>query len=127
MNPSILIVDDDPSVCFTVREVLSSGELASQAVPSGEEALDTVRGGFRGLILLDIMMPGMTGWETLDALRREGLLEGNLICMLTAVADPGTEMEDLKECVLDYIRKPFSATGLIATVRGYLDYLAPAC
>lgn len=127
MSTSILVVDDDPSVCFTVREVLASGGLSCQVVHSGQECLAALREGFAGLILLDIMMPNMDGWQTLAAMRREGLLEGNLVCMLTAVANPGEEMEDLKECVLEYVRKPFSAEGLIETVRNYLEYLTPAC
>jgi CheY-like chemotaxis protein len=120
-----MIVDDDPAVCFTVREVLSTAGLEVVECNSGQACLDILQHGWTGVILLDIMMPEMDGWQTLQALRDRGLLEGCIVSMLTAVMNPGPEMEDLKECVLDYIRKPFDADVLIASVRDYLSYLQP--
>ncbi len=125
MNEQVLIVDDDPAICYTVSEVLASAGLRVRAVQSGDACLEALRGGFHGVILLDIMMPGRDGWETLEAIRDEGLLEGNLVCMLTAVMNPGASMEGLKECVLDYVRKPFDPQQLVQATQEYLSYLEP--
>jgi hypothetical protein len=125
MTPPILIIDDDPSVCFTVETVLDTAGLSARSVQSGPAGLDLLRSGLRGLILLDIMMPVMDGWATLQAMRDEGLLDGNLVVMLTAVVNPGCEMEPLKDLVIDYIRKPFDSNQLIEWVRDYLAYLQP--
>lgn len=123
MNDKIMIVDDDPAVCYTVQEVLRCADMQAMAVGSGEACLEKLREGFRGVILLDIMMPEMDGWDTLEAMKREGLLEGNLVCMLTAVINPGAQMENAKDDVIDYVRKPFDPDGLIATAKEYLSYL----
>ncbi len=123
MKEKIMIVDDDPAICYTVGEVLRCADLPSIAVDSGKACLAKLRKGFRGLILLDIMMPEMDGWETLEAMKQEGLMDGNIVCLLTAVINPGEEMEDVKERVLDYVRKPFDPDGLIAAAKEYLSYL----
>jgi DNA-binding response OmpR family regulator len=125
MNETVLIVDDDPAICYTVREVLAAAGLQARIAQSGEVCLQALREGFRGVILLDIMMPGKDGWQTLQEMRAEGLLEGNIICMLTAVTNPGQRMEHLKECVLDYVRKPFDPDGLVRATCQYIDYLQP--
>ena len=72
---------------------------------------------------MDIMMPEMDGWDTIAAIVDEGLYEGNVICMLTAVHDPGPKMEALKERVLDYVRKPFTREELLAAVEESVGYL----
>ncbi|MBN1941678.1 MAG: response regulator [Phycisphaerae bacterium] len=123
MNERIMIVDDDPAVRYTVQEVLRGANLSAIAVESGRACLEELRNGFRGVILLDIMMPEMDGWDTLEAMKREGLSEGNIVCMLTAVISPSAELETLKDDVLDYVRKPFDPDGLIATAKEYLSYL----
>jgi CheY-like chemotaxis protein len=125
MAEKILLVDDDASVRYTVEEVMQAEGLSILTARSGEDCLRKLRNGFRGVILLDIMMPEMNGWQTLANIRNEGLLDGNIICMLTAVVNPGTEMEELKECVLDYVRKPFQPDNLVETAREYLSYLEP--
>jgi CheY-like chemotaxis protein len=125
MNENILIVDDDPAICYTVREVLGASGLGARTAMSGDACLEALREGFRGVILLDIMMPGKDGWETLQAIREEGLMDGNIICMLTAVINPSERMEGMKEYVLDYVRKPFDPAGLVQATFEYLSYLQP--
>lgn len=126
MSQQIMIVDDDPAVRYTVQEVLRAANLQAVTVDSGRACLEELRKGFRGVILLDIMMPDMDGWDTLEAMKREGLTEGNIVCMLTAVISPGAEMDSVKDNVMDYVRKPFDPDGLIATAKEYLSFLRAA-
>lgn len=119
----VLVVDDDESILQTVDIILNRGGYSVTLAAGGQECLGELRAGFKGLILMDIMMPRMDGWETIAAIADEGLLEGNVICMLTAVADPGGAMEELKELVLDYVRKPFTAQELIDAVSENLQWL----
>lgn len=126
MSQQIMIVDDDPAVRYTVQEVLRAANLQAITVDSGRACLEELRKGFRGVILLDIMMPDMDGWDTLEAMKREGLTEGNIVCMLTAVISPGAEMDSVKDNVMDYVRKPFDPDGLIATAKEYLSFLRAA-
>ncbi|MFQ5964697.1 MAG: response regulator [Candidatus Scalinduaceae bacterium] len=123
MNKKVMIVDDDPSIRETVKIVLGAGGYSICAVESGMECLDKLRNGFRGLILMDIMMPEMDGWDTIAAIEDEGLHGGNVICMLTAVNAPGPKMEKLTECVIDYVRKPFTSEELLETVAEYIGYV----
>ncbi len=72
---------------------------------------------------MDIMMPEMDGWDTISAIENEGLHGENVICMLTAVHDPGPELEELTESVMDYVRKPFTSEELLETVAEYIEYV----
>ncbi len=123
MDKQVMVVDDDPSVRATIEIVLSTKEYSLCIVESGSKCLDKLREGFRGLILMDIMMPEMDGWDTISAIEKEGLHGGNVICMLTAMHDPGPKLERLTEYVIDYVRKPFTSEDLLETVAEYLEYV----
>lgn len=123
MEQRIMVVDDDPSVRFAVEAVLEAADLPAESAPSGLHCIRKVEQGFRGLILMDVMMPEMDGFQTVQRLIDRRLIEGNLICMLTAVQDPGCEMEPVKDCILDYVRKPFRPDSLVSTVYQHLAYL----
>jgi DNA-binding response OmpR family regulator len=123
MANHILIVDDNPSVRETVELILSMGNYTVSTADGADQCLALLNQGFKGLIFMDVMMPGLDGWDTIAAIRDAQLLEGNIICMLTAVHDPGPKMESLKECVLDYIKKPFSAEELLAVAANAISYL----
>ncbi len=122
MDKQVMVVDDDPSVRATIEIVLSTKEYSICIAESGAKCLKKLREGFRGLILMDIMMPEMDGWDTISAIEDEGLHGGNVICMLTAVHDPGPKLERLTESVMDYIRKPFTSEELLETVAEYIEY-----
>ncbi len=123
MDKQIMVVDDDPSIRATVEIVLNTKGHSIYVAESGEKCLDKLREGFRGLILMDIMMPKMDGWDTISAIETEGLHGGNVICMLTAVHDPGPKLEKLTEYVMDYVRKPFTSEELLETVAEYIEYV----
>jgi len=97
--------------------------LDSLTAESGEKCIEVLEKGFRGLILMDIMMPEMDGWETIQKIIDKDLMKDNIICMLTGKDDPGEKMNPLKEYVLDYIRKPIDNENFIDIIKGYLKYL----
>lgn len=123
MDKQIMVVDDDPSIRATIEIVLNTKGYSICVVESGKRCLEKLREGFRGLILMDIMMPEMDGWDTIAAIEDEGLHGGNVICMLTAVHDPGPKLEKLTEYVMDYVRKPFTSEELLETVAEYITYV----
>lgn len=123
MKSTVLIVDDDPTICETVSKILEREGIEVLIAKSGEVCLKILEKGFQGLILMDIMMPGMDGWDTIQKLVNKHLTEGNIICMISGKENPDERMDTLKEFVLDYIRKPFTKDKLILTVKHYLSYL----
>lgn len=122
-NPGIMVVDDEECIRVTMCELLSLEGLHVTAASGAEECLQHLRQGFRGVILMDVMMPGMNGWDAIREIEKAGLLPGNIIFMLTAMDCPDERMEGLQEIVIDYITKPFDPSQLVATVKNYLGYL----
>jgi CheY-like chemotaxis protein len=120
---SILVVDDDPQIRAVVPRILIGAGFSVRTAASGEDCLAMFRGGFRGLVFMDVMMPGLSGWDTIAAMRSEGLSEGVLVCMLTGRQDPDPPLDELKECVLGYLRKPFTQKEIIGQAREFLALL----
>lgn len=126
ISRQVMIVDDEACIRATVREVLAMEEIAVVEAQDAEECLRFLENGFRGVILMDVMMPDKDGWDAIREIRQAGLLEGNIIVMLTALDSPGKRMDGLQELVIDYITKPFMPLELISSVNKYLGYLADA-
>lgn len=119
----MMIVDDEPSIRIALEVLLKGEGFEVTTADSGQKCIEELKKGFKGVILMDIMMPNMDGWDTIKEIVEDDLLEGNIISMLTAKDAPDQKMEGLQEYVIDYITKPFEPDELVATVEGYLGYL----
>ena len=122
---AVMVVDDITDVHVAVSRVLQRSGYAFRCGSDGEECLAHLRNGFRGLILMDIQMPSLDGWETIRKMVAEGLIAGNLICMLTTRPTPGEAAVGLEEYVFDYMPKPFEASQLLEVAKLASDYLRP--
>jgi len=118
-----MIVDDDPDILLAVKIAFELEGLSILTANNGEECIEALENGFRGVILMDIMMPVMDGWDTVQRMVDEGLFEGNLVAMLTAREDPGKKVEGLQEYVIDYLTKPFDPDELVNTVQEYIKVI----
>jgi len=123
MDSRIMIVDDETMIREAVEILFQSEGLGVITASGGGECLEHLRAGFRGVILMDIMMPVMDGWDTIRRIVEQGLYEGNIIVMLTAMDAPGDKMEGLQEYVTDYVTKPFDTTSLLDSLHYYLSLL----
>ncbi len=123
MHGQVMVVDDDPELRDTIVRILKKGNIEAFGKASGKECLETLNAGFSGLILMDVSMPGMDGWATVQEIVNQGYIDKTIICMLTGFAEPDHDMDPLKEYILDYITKPVKAKELIALVNDYLNYL----
>ena len=123
MEKRVMIVDDEPDIRSTVSAVLEPFGFDVVHVESGKNCLQELENGFKGVILMDIMMPGMDGWETIRQIESRGLMEGNLVSILTAKEDPDADMAQLTETVLNYVRKPFRVEKLVFIVEKYCEWL----
>jgi len=117
MAKQVMLVDDDPAMHKVVGIVLSDTDYELAIASSGQECLEKLRGGFKGLILMDIMMPDLSGWETVAAMVREGLVDGCGICMLSALRDMAPKDPQLERYVISSLAKPFTYDQLLNTVQ----------
>jgi DNA-binding response OmpR family regulator len=102
----VMLVDDEPRFRDLLAEYLGAKGFDVMPVPSGEKALERV-GEFRPhLVLLDLLMPGIGGMETLRRLRAG--YPGSQVIMVTAIEDLDTARKALAAGAVDYLTKPFS-------------------
>jgi two-component system KDP operon response regulator KdpE len=113
----ILVVDDEPHLVRAVRMYLELQGYAVFGAQSGEEALEAVRDRLPDLVLLDVMLPGLDGFETLQHLRRVSNVP---VIMLTSLAEEDHSVKGLMLGADDYIGKPFSQKQLLARVQAVL-------
>jgi len=114
----ILVVDDDPGSRDVAARLLEREGYRTQQADSGEECLRMVREGRIDLILLDVMMPGMDGFEVCTALRDGG--SRIPVILLTARDDLDTRLEGMHRGVSEFLTKPINRTELFARVRAQL-------
>ena len=116
----ILIVDDDPPIRNLLRQVFLRIGFTAREARDGQEAVESIEGNMPRLMMLDLMMPRMNGWQVLEHLRDNGLLERIPVVVLTAVGAHRTE--GLAEFgVRAILSKPFEIQDLIRTVNEILD------
>ena len=114
----ILVVDDDPTVTSVVRRGLALEGYAVDTASSGMQGLSIVRDRTPDLVILDIMMPGLDGYEVLGRLRAA---DANLpVLMLTARDGTSDQVKGLESGADDYVVKPFTFSVLAARVKALL-------
>jgi CheY-like chemotaxis protein len=114
-NKTVLIVEDDEQVRDAIAEALQDEGYSVRIASNGREALDSLQDGEEQprLILLDLMMPVMDGWEFLRERERQPTLAGIPVCAVTAA-------ETLPSHVEHRIRKPFRLEDLLEVVARYV-------
>lgn len=119
LGHKILTVDDDREICTFIRRCLEpEGHVVDQC-SSGEEALELVSTGEYWLVLLDIAMPGLDGWQTCARIKANPALAGVKVYLVTAKAIDKT-VQQIKESGADgYLLKPFKAEDLLALIQGF--------
>lgn len=117
---SILIVDDDPMNCRVLEALLAQEGYLTLSVNSGKEALDSISAWPPDLILLDAMMPAMSGYEVARLLKSDPDTAGIPIIMVTAKSGHVSKIDSLEAGVEDHLTKPVHATELRLRVRSML-------
>ncbi len=118
----ILIVDDEKHIRRLVGDYLAHEGFFVEEAESGQLALEKIAEGSFNLVLLDIRMPKMDGFETLKRLRQYSDVP---VMFLTALDDERSEIQALNDGAVDYITKPFSFDLLIARITNFLKRNRP--
>lgn len=118
-NSVVLVVDDQPANVRLVGTVLSEAGFDVMPATSGEQALARLKHLRPDLILLDMRMPGMDGFQVLQHLRRDPGTADIPVIFLTAAAERELVAEALNAGAVDYLTKPFVAEELVARVRAH--------
>ena len=121
MTPKILVVDDDPAISEMLTIVLEAEGFEAVPVMDGMEAVPAFHSNNPDLILLDLMLPGMSGVDICKEIRKESNVP---IVMLTAKTDTVDVVLGLESGADDYITKPFKPRELIARIRARLRQTA---
>ncbi|MFY8134450.1 MAG: phosphate regulon transcriptional regulator PhoB [Aquimonas sp.] len=120
MQKQILIVDDEPAIRDMVAFALRKAEYDPVHAGDAREAQAAIVSRVPDLILLDWMLPGMSGVEFARRLRKEGLTREVPIIMLTARGEENDRVSGLEAGVDDYVVKPFSARELLARIKAVM-------
>ncbi|MBN8823561.1 MULTISPECIES: response regulator transcription factor [unclassified Spirosoma] len=111
----ILVIEDERKLARFIKQGLEQHGHVADLTHSGSEGLDYVASGLYDLVLLDLMLPGQTGFEVLQNLRAFGLTVPVMI--LSALSDPEKVVQGLDLGAVDYLRKPFDFNELLARIR----------
>lgn len=117
----ILIVDDEEDIVNLVRLILEDAGYEVYTATNGMEALDRIRTKTFDLVLLDIMMPLLSGWEVLKELRENTQTREVPVALLTARASPRDDNRQHPTTYCDYITKPFEPDDLLMRIRQILS------
>jgi two-component system, OmpR family, response regulator CpxR len=113
----LLMIDDDVELCGLVEKLLAHEGIAVELVHDGPEGLDAALGGHHDAIILDVMLPGLGGFDILRKVREH---QQTPILMLTARGDHVDRVVGLEMGADDYIPKPFDPRELVARIRAVL-------
>lgn len=116
-DKKVLVVDDDINICELLRLYLEKEGFAVTVANDGKVALDTAKSESFDIILLDIMLPGLDGWQVCREIRKESDVP---IIMITAKGETFDKILGLELGADDYVPKPFDAKEVVARVKAVL-------
>ncbi|MBW4509312.1 MAG: response regulator [Scytonematopsis contorta HA4267-MV1] len=117
----ILIVDDNPTNLSILSQALKSAGFLVRVAEDGESAIELVQYKIPALILLDVQMPGIDGFETCRRLKADPATQNIPVIFMTALADRESKIQGFSVGAVDYIPKPFEQEEVIARVKVHLQ------
>ncbi len=116
-----MVVDDEQNICILLEAVLKQEKYDVMTASSGKECLSMVEKDKPDIVLLDVMMAGMDGWEVCERLKKDRKTKNIPVIMLTAKEKVLFYSVAARAGADDYISKPFSNAELIDTVKKYVN------
>lgn len=120
MQKKIMVVDDEPYIARVIKFKLEQEGYAVISANDGVTGLDRIRQEKPDLVLLDVMMPGLTGYEVCQQVKADADLAGIPVVFLTAKGQERDREQGLNMGASDYITKPFSPNRLLELVKSII-------
>ncbi len=120
VSQTVLIVDDEPQLVELLKMRLEASQYRVVEAYDGEAGWKKALQELPHLIILDVMMPKLNGWEVLRRLKRNEQTKAIPVIMLTAKGDTGSILDSEELRAADYFIKPFEASELLAAIRKHL-------
>ncbi|OUD15477.1 response regulator [Thioflexithrix psekupsensis] len=120
-NTTVLIVDDTPDNLSVLSDCLEETGMEIMTALSGQNALVLTQAVLPDLILLDVMMPGMDGFETCERLKQNPITESIPVIFVTALMDTESKVKSFSAGAVDYICKPIQKAEVLARVYTHLS------
>jgi len=120
MDRTVLIIEDEKLIIVSTQMVLEAAAFRVESSTNGEEGIAKARDIKPDLILLDIMMPGIDGWETLTRLKRDPETANIPVIIFTAREHNRGHQKSAEMGAADYFRKPFEPDELIEIVEKHI-------
>jgi len=120
MERTVLIIEDEKLIIVSTQMVLEAAGFRVESATNGEDGIAKARSLSPDLILLDIMMPGIDGWETLTRLKRDGGTANIPVIIFTAREHARGHQKSAEMGAADYFRKPFEPDELIELVEKHV-------
>jgi DNA-binding response OmpR family regulator len=114
MAVEVLLIDDDPDLAMMLRTLLRGQDFQIRAVFTGEEGIEECKASPPDVIILDLLMPGMDGWDVCEQIREFSDVP---ILILSALGSPGSVARALDAGADDYLIKPVHASLLASRLR----------
>ena len=120
MERTVLIIEDEKLIIVSTQMVLEAAGFRVESATNGEEGITKARDLRPDLVLLDIMMPGIDGWETLTRLKRDAETSEIPVIIFTAREHARGHQKSTEMGAADYFRKPFEPDELIDLVEKHI-------
>ena len=120
MNKRIMIVDDEPDILFSLKTVFEKRNYDVVTVSNGIECIKEIEKGFKGIVLMDLMMPIMDGWDAISEIVKKGYIGDVEIAIITGKGTKDFQkISILGSYVIDYLAKPLDINRLISSVEKF--------
>lgn len=120
MERTVLIIEDEKLIIVSTQMVLEAAGFRVESATNGEDGIAKAKSLTPDLVLLDIMMPGIDGWETLTRLKRDAATANIPVVIFTAREHARGHQKSAEMGAADYFRKPFEPDELIELVEKHV-------
>ena len=115
--PKVLIVDDSPAQLYSLKRIVEDGGLDTVTAESGEMALQLANSELPSVILMDIVMPGMSGFQATRKLTQDEATRDIPVIFVTSKSEESDKIWGLRQGACDYITKPVNPNHLLSAIR----------